>query len=330
MCLRTVACTVTLALAILMGPLAANAQPPVKVPRIGVIVTQGVPGPSCSLRYFVLGLQELGYVEGQTIIIEWRCAEGRDDSAREFAGELVQLGVDIIVTTSLAPSQAAKAATSTIPIIFGAGGDPVVGGLVASLARPGGNVTGVSNLADNAFFAKHLELIREAAPGVTRVALLLYRHSAFNATLSKPVEVAARSMGVDLQLVEVDGPDDFEAAFAAMTRQGVGALLVSFSPFLGAHSAQIADLAVKSRLPAIAGGRSFAEQGLLLSYSSSPADRWRRVASYVDRILKGAKPADLPVEMPMKYDLVINLKTARALGLTMPPTLLMLADEVIQ
>jgi putative ABC transport system substrate-binding protein len=312
-----------------MGPLAAMAQPPVKVPRIGVILTQGIPGPSCSLHYFVVGLQELGYVEGQTINIEWRCAEGRDDRAREFAGELVRLGVNIIVTSSLAPSQAAKAATSTIPIIFGGGGDPVAGGLVASLARPGGNVTGVSNLVDNAFFAKQLELLREVVPHVRRVALLLYRHSAFNADLSNPVVEAARTVGIDVQLVEVEGPHDFEAAFAAMTRQGVGAFLVSASPFLATYRAQIADLAVKNGLPAIA-SRSFAEHGLLMAYNSSPADRWRRVASYVDRILKGAKPADLPVEMPMKYELVINLKIAKALGLTIPQTLLILADEVIQ
>jgi putative ABC transport system substrate-binding protein len=289
-----------------------------------------VPRPSCSHHNFVRGLQELGYREGQNIIIEWRCAEGRDDRAREFAVELVQLGVDLLVTTSRAPSLAAKAATQTIPIVFGGGGDPVEAGLVASLARPGGNVTGVSTLMNHAFFAKQLELVREAVPGVTRMALLLYRHSEFNAVLSQPVEEAARSVGVDLQLVAVDGPHDFETVFSAMTRQGVGALLVSFSPFFPIYTAQLADLASKHRLPAIAPTRSFAEQGGLMSYSESGAERYRRMASHVDRILKGAKPADLPVELPMKYDLVINLKTAKALGLTIPPTLLFQATDVIR
>jgi putative ABC transport system substrate-binding protein len=322
--------TVVLALAIFVVPLAADAQPPVKVPRIGFLWTGGFPNPSCSHPDFVRGLHELGYVEGENIIIAWRCAEGMTDRARQFAGELVQLGVDVIVSVGLAGSQAAKAATSTIPIIFGGSGDPVVGGLVPSLARPGGNVTGVSNIPGHEFFATHLALLMEAVPGITRVALLLYALDPFHANRTPPVETAARASGVHLNLVEVEAPHDFEAAFSAMTRQGVNALLVSFTPFLGTHHAQIVDLAAKSRLPAIAGNRRFAEQGGLMSYGVRQADLWRRVASYLDRILKGAKPADLPVELPTTYELVINLKTAQALGLTIPPSLLFRADEVIR
>ena len=327
--LRALGLMLTLALGILVAPLSTEAQPASKLPRIGVIVTSGVP-PSCSIRPFLDALQALGYVEGQTINIAWRCAEGRDDRARALAVALVQLGVDLIVTTSRGPTEAAKAATSTIPIVFTAGGDPVAApALVASLAHPGGNVTGVSNLTDHAFFAKPLDLIREAVPGVTRMALLSSPPNPYRAIVDQPVEDAARAGGIELQRVEVEGPDDFEAAFAAMARQGVGALMVSFSVFT-VHYAQIADLAVKYRLPAIAGGRAFAEQGGLMAYGASQAERWRRVASFVERILKGAKPADLPVERPTKFELVINLKTAKALGITVPPSLLARADEMIE
>jgi putative ABC transport system substrate-binding protein len=274
-------------------------------------------------------LHELGYVEGQTIIIEWRCAEGRTELAHQFAGELVQLGVDVIVSGGRAASLAAKHGTSTIPIIFVGIGDPVPE-LVPSLAQPGANVTGVTNIPDAAFFAKHLELLREAVPDLTSVALLLVARDPFNASRIQPVETAARGAGMDLRLVEVEGPQDFEAAFAGMTRQGVGALLVSFTPFLITHHAQIADIAAKSRLPAIANNRQFAEWGGLMSYAASPGEGMRRAASYLDRILKGAKPADLPVELPTKFHLAINLKTAQALGLTIPSSLLLHADEVFR
>jgi putative ABC transport system substrate-binding protein len=311
-----------------MAPLAAEAQPPAKVPRIGFLATSGS-RQSCRNLNFLHGLHELGYVEGQTIIIEWRCAEGQTELARQFAGELVQLGVDVIVAGGRAASLAAKHGTSTIPIIFVGIGDPVPE-LVPSLARPGGNVTGVTNIPDAAFFAKHLDLLREAVPDLTRVALLLVARDPFNADRIQPVEAAARGAGIDLRPVEVEGPQDFEAAFAGMTRQGVGALLVSFTPFLITHHAQIADLAAKSRLPAIANNRQFAEWGGLMSYASSPGEGMRRAASYLDRILKGAKPADLPVELPTKFHLAINLKTAQALGLPIPPSLLFHADEVFR
>lgn len=329
MWLSSVAWTVTLTLAILAVPLAAAAQPPVKVLRIGFLRLTGQPPPSCSHSAFLRGLCELGYVEGQNIIIEWRCAEGQDEQAHQFARELVQLGVDIIVSANRVGSVAAKAATTTIPIIFVTGGDPVPE-LVPSLARPGGNVTGITNLPGWDFFAKHLELLIEATPGITRVALLLRAGGPFHAEMITPVERAARAVGVSLHPVEVAVPEGFEAAFAAMTRQGIGGILVSFDAQLSTHRAQIAELAAKRQLPAIADWREFAEQGGLMSYGPSYPDLFRRAATYVDKILKGAKPGDLPVEQPAKFTLIINLKTAKVLGITILPHLLVLADEVIQ
>jgi len=329
-CLSSIMLIVILTLGLFVGPLTVTAQSKVKVPRIGFLSTGGIPNPSCSQPNVLRGLHERGYVEGQTLSIAWQCAEGRTDRARQLADELAELGVDVIVSSGLAGALAAKAATSTAPIIFVGLGDPVVAGVVPSLARPGGNVTGVTNIPDHAFLATHLELLREAVPGITHVALLLYALNPFNARRITPVETAARTLGVHLHLVEIEAPNDFEAAVSAMTRQGVDGLLVSFTPFLSAHRGQIADLAAKSRLPAIASNRSFAEQGGLMPYGVIQADLWRRVATYLDRVLKGAKPADLPVELPTTYELVINLKTAQALGLTIPPSLLFQADEVIR
>ena len=326
--LSAVACAVSLALAILTVSLLAAAQPQVKVPQIGFLATAGQ-RLSCSSPGFLRALHELGYVEGRNILIVWRCAEGKTDQLHQFAGELVQRGVDVVVSGGRAGTVALKDATSTIPIVFWGGGDPVPE-IVPNLARPGGNVTGAANIPGWGFFAKHLELLLEAVPSVTRVALLLVARDPFNAERTQPVETAARARGVHLHLAEVEGPHDFEQAFVAMTRQGVDALLVSFTPLFATHSAQLGELAAKHRLPAIFVSRAFAVQGGLLSYDSSPAELWRRVASYVDRILKGAKPANLPVELPTKYELVINLKTAQALGITIPPTLLLLADEVIK
>jgi putative ABC transport system substrate-binding protein len=322
-----VGCFVTLTLTLLAAPLAPQAQLPEKVPRIGFLTYGGIR--SCSNDGFVRGLCELGYVEGQNLRIEWRCAGYNDERARHFAGELVRLGVDVIVANFLKAAVPAKAATTTIPIVFIAGGDPVATGLVASLALPGGNVTGVSNLPGFDFFATHLELLMAAVPGVTRVALLLSAGEV-NVGRITPVERAARAVGVHLHPVEVAVPDGLEAAFATMTRQDVGGLLVGFDAQLALHRAQIVELAAKSRLPVIAEGREFAAQGGLMSYGADRPAMYRRVANHVDKILKGAKPGDLPVEQPQQFQLVINLKTAKALGLTMPPSLLVRADEVIQ
>jgi putative tryptophan/tyrosine transport system substrate-binding protein len=278
---------------------------------------------------FLRALRELGYVEGQNIRIEWRCAELNDERARQFAGELVQLRVDVIVAKTRIAALSTKAATTTIPIVFIIGGDPVPE-LVPSLARPGGNLAGVTNITSYEFFAKHLELPMGVVPGLSRVALLLSAEDVYNPVRVTPVERAAQAMGVYLHPEEVAVPDGLEAAFSAMTRQGVGGLLVGFDATLDPHRAQIAELAAKSRLPAIAERREFAEQGGLMSYSAERADMVRRAATYVDKILKGAKPADLPVEQPTKFQLVINLRTAQTLGLTLPPTLLFQADELIR
>jgi putative ABC transport system substrate-binding protein len=267
-------------------------------------------------------------VEGQNVLIEWRCAAFNDERARQFAGELVQLGVDVIVADTRMAALPTKAAT-TIPIVFIAGGDPVPE-LVPSLARQGGNVTGVANITGWEFFAKHLELLMAAVPGVTRVALLLSAGDAYNAERITPVERAARAVGVHLHPVEVTVPDGLEAAFSVMTRQGVGGLLVGFDLQLDRYRAQIAELAAKSRLPTLGEQRDFAELGGLMSYGAERADMVRRAATQVAKILKGAKPGDLPVEQPMTFKLIINLKTAKALGITIHPSLLVLADEVLQ
>jgi putative ABC transport system substrate-binding protein len=323
---RTVGCIVTLTLSLLVALLVAEAQPTSKVPRIGFLANAGQRLP-CSDPGFLEALHALGYVEGRTIMIEWRCPGEKTEQVHQFAHELVQLGVDVIVSSARAGTLALKDMTHTIPIVFHGNGEPVPA-IVPNLAHPDGNVTGVANISGWEYFAKQLELLREAVPGMTRVALLLVEGDPFNADRITPVETAARAVGVQVHRVEVAGSDDYEGAFAAMARQGVEGLLVSFTPLFGTHSAQLGALAAKYRLPAIFEPRAFAVQGGLLSHY--PVDLWRPVASYVDRILKGAKPADLPVQLPTKYKLVINLKTAQALGITLPPTLLIQADEVIR
>ena len=326
---RCIGLLVTLTLTILVVPLAVDAQLPGKVPSIGFLSTGGL-RQSCSSPVFLHALRERGYVDGRTIRITWRCAEGRTDWPRQFAEELVQLEVDVIISDGLAGSHAVKVATQTIPIIFTGVGDPVAGDLVPSLTQLSGNLTGVTNIPDHAFFATHLALLREAVPDLTRVALLLYADDPFRTNKLPPVELAAKAVGIDLHLVDVATPDGFEAAFAAMRRQGVGGLLVSFTPFLTTHRTQIAALAAKHRLPAIAHNRPFAEHGGLMAYGWGRAELWRGVVSYLDRILHGAKPADLPVQRPTTFELIINLKAAEALGLTIPPTLLFQATEVIR
>jgi putative ABC transport system substrate-binding protein len=317
----------------LMALLAAEAQQPTKLPRIGVLRSVGV-SPCLPDRQLDRGLRELGYVEGQNIIIEWRCAEGKPERQRELAVELVQLPVDILVAGAADGPLAAKQATSTIPIVFVVNADPVAHGLVASLARPGGNVTGVAAVTGPEFHGKRLQLLLDAVPGVTRVAAL--RHASYaravpaRALEHKAVEDAARSLGVHLQVLEVETADDLEGAFAAMMREGAQALFVFPATFFGTHNTRLLELAARHRLPGIYQWRSFVEAGGLMSYNSSFDALWQHAAVLVDKILKGAKPADLPVEQPMKFELVINLKTAKALGLTIPPTLLFQADEVIR
>jgi ABC-type uncharacterized transport system substrate-binding protein len=323
---------VTLAFALLVGPLVSEAQPPKAIPRIGVLAVEG-PSPAGELDALQQGLRELGYVEGQHLTIEWRFTEGRDERARDLATELVQLGVDVMVASGTAAALAAQQATRTIPIVFTRIADPVARGLVASIARPGGNLTGIGEFAGVDMNAKRLELLLQAVPGVTQVAVLRYKSPALAELPRSSVAVlqeAARTVGVAVQLLHVHAPDDLEGAFAAMTRERAQALLVVPAPLFMVHQPRLLRLVAESRLPAIFWRSYFAEAGALMAYGSNARDEYRHAATYVDKILKGAKPADLPVEQPTTFELVINLKTAQALGLTIPPTLLFQADEVIR
>ena len=321
----------TLTGSLLAAPLAAEAQQTGKVYRIGYLSASSSTTGRTVIEAFRQGLRELGWVEGQNIVIDYRFAEGQYDRLPALAAELVRLKADVIVVSPTQPAVAAKNATGTIPIVMiGAGADPVGQGLVASLARPGGNVTGLSYGVGQEIFGKQLALLKEAVPKVRRVAVLWNPAvSAIVAAIGE-VKVAARSLGMQLQVLEARGPNDFDGAFAAMVKERAGALLVLVDPMFSFHRTRLADLAVKSRLPAVYTNRQPVEAGGLMSYGPSFSDLWRRAAGYVDKILKGAKPADLPVEQPTKFELVINLKTAKALGLTIPPSLLVRADEVIQ
>src|SRR5438874_2278071 len=314
-----------------ISPLAARAQQQAgKEPRIGFLSLTSPSDRPPLLDAFRQRLRELGRVEGQNIVIDYRYAEGRVDRLPDLAAELVRLKVDVIVSMGTQGATAAKNATETIPIVMIAVRDPVGIGLIASLARPGGNVTGVSGYAGLGIVAKQLELLKETVPKIRRVAILSNPTNAYHQLAIREVTVAARSLGVQLQLLEARGPNEFDGAFAAMAKERVGALLVLSDAMLSSHRTRLADLAARSRLPAAFGVRDDVEAGGLMSYGPSILDSYRQAATYVDKILKGAKPADLPVEQPMKFELVLNLKTAEALGLTIPPTLLFQADEVIR
>jgi len=313
-----------------VAPFAADAQRLTTVHRIGWLGGGSPPtGPNPSLEAFRQGLRDLGYVEGQNLVIEYRYAEGKFERFPALAAELVRLPVDVIVTGGVNAARAAQQATRTIPIVLAAGGDPVGLGLVASLARPGGNLTGLS-LMGSELEGKRLELLKEAVPTVSRVAVLVNPSNSNTVLQWKEMEGAAQSLGMQLHALEVRSADELERAFATATREGAGALMV-FRDFLtGTLRAQIIHLAAKGRLPVMSEEREFVDAGGLMSYSPSLADLNRRAAGYVDKILKGTKPADLPVEQPIKFELVINLKTAEALGLTIPPVVLFQADEVIK
>jgi putative ABC transport system substrate-binding protein len=301
-----------------------------KVPRIGYLRATSPSDRPPPLDAFRQRLGELGWVEGQNIVIDYRFAEDRLDRLPDLAAELVRLKVDIIVSTGTQGVTAAKNATETIPIVMIGVRDPVGTGLIASLARPGGNVTGVSGGAGLEIVAKQLELLKETGPNIRRVAILSNPANAYHQLAISEVNVAARSLGVQLQLLEARGPNEFDGAFAAMVKERVGALLVLSDAVFNSHRTRLADLAARSRLPAAYGVRGSVEAGGLMSYGPSFLDFYRRSAAYVDKILKSAKPADLPVEQPTKFALVINLSTAKALGLEVPPTLLARADEVIE
>jgi putative ABC transport system substrate-binding protein len=321
---------VSILAAFLAGSLTADAQLTGKVHRIGYL-SSGSPTAARHLREaFRQGLRELGWVEGQNIVIEYRTAEARSDRLTDLAAELVRLKADIILAAATPDAVAAKSATGTIPIVMIGVSDPVGTGLIASLARPGGNVTGLSITAGLDIYGKGLELLQEIVPNVRRVAILSNPANPFHARVIQTVKGAAPSMGVRLQLLEARGPNEFDGAFAAMARERAGALLVVSDVLFFLHRARLADLAARSRLPAAYHVREHVEAGGLMSYGPSTSDHWRRAATYVDKILKGAKPADLPVAQPTTFELVINLKTAKALGLAIPSSLLVRADQVIE
>jgi putative ABC transport system substrate-binding protein len=327
-----VGCIVPLILSLLVVPLAtAAAQPTKKVPRVGYLSPGSSSDPARLRRFeaFRQGLRELGYVEGQSIAIESRWAEGTYDRFPALAADLVRLKVDIIVAVATRASQAAQQATRTIPIVMSVVIDPLGTGLVASLARPGGNVTGLSMMAPD-LVGKQLEMLKEVVPKVSRVALLWNPANPASASQLREAEAAARALGVRLQTLEARAPQEIDSAFVAMTRERAGALVVLADAVFVNQGRQIAELAAERHLPAVYPQREFAEAGGLLVYSSNPLDLERRAAVYVDKILKGAKPGDLPVEQPTTFQLVINLKAAQALDLTIPPTLLFQADEVIR
>jgi putative ABC transport system substrate-binding protein len=301
-----------------------------KVPRIGFLSLTSPSDRPPLLDAFRQGLRELGWVEAQNIVIDYRYAEGRVDRLPDLAAELVRLKVDLMLSWGTQGVTAARNATETIPIVMIAVRDPVGIGLIASLARPGGNVTGVSGYAGLEIVAKQLELLKETVPKIRRVALLSNPTNAYHQLAIREVNLQAQSLGVLLQLLEAQGPNEFDGAFAAMAKERVGALLVLSDAMLNSHATRLADLAARSRLPAAYGVRESVEAGGLMSYGPSFLDLFRRSAGFVDKILKGAKPADLPVEQPTKFELVINLKAAKAIGLEVPPLLIARADELIE
>jgi putative ABC transport system substrate-binding protein len=323
--------TIPLLLGGLFSPLATGAQPAAKVYRIGLLGSRPPTSPEASHLWagFFQGLRELGYVEGQNILIEGRFYGDQNERLPALAAELVQLKVDVIVTQGAPAPETAQRATSTIPIVMAVHQDPVGSGLVASLARPGRNVTGLSVLAAG-LVGKRLQLLTEAIPGISRVAVLSNPTMPTVALELREAQVAARSLTVQLQVLEARTAGDFASAFSVMTKSRAGALIVLSGGMFFNERTRIVELATQSRLPAIYTGKEYVEAGGLMAYGPNTRENFRRAATYVDKILKGAKPGDLPIEQPNKFDLVINLKTAKALGLRIPPSLLARADQVIQ
>jgi putative ABC transport system substrate-binding protein len=320
---------------IVAGLLAASsqaaAQPPTKIPRIGYLVLSPLTEtPSPERAAFVAGLRELGWIEGKTVVIEYRSAKSNPELLEDLAEELVRAKVDVIVTAGgAAAPRAVRQATSTIPVVMAASGDPVAVGLVGSLARPGGNVTGVSLMAPE-LGPKRLELLKEVAPRVSRLAAV-WNPTFRDAEIElRATQAAARALGVRLTPVEVRNADDLARAFSMLETERPDALTVFFDPLTSGYRELVADFAKKHRLPTVFGAKEFAQAGGLMSYAPNVADGFRRAAAYVDKILRGARPGDLPIEQPTKFELVVNLKTARVLGLAIPPSVLLRADEVIR
>jgi len=321
------ALVVALVLSSIAAPLAVDAQRPEKLHRIGMLERTSTAINAANLEGFRQGLRELGYVEGKSFVIEYRSADGRDERFPSLAAELVRLKVDLILTRGTSAALAAKNATGTIPVVITGVGDPVGQGVVASLARPGANVTGLSTLVTE-IYAKRVGLLKELVPGAVRLAALINMSNPASPPQWKEVERATRSLGLQAQLLDVRNPEDLGPAFDGAIRQRADALVVGLETLTQANQRVIVDLAAKHRLPAIYASMEFA--GGLVVYGVNYPDQYRHAASFADRIFKGAKPADLPVEQPTKFELVINTRTAKALGLTIPPSLLLRADQVIQ
>jgi putative ABC transport system substrate-binding protein len=309
----------------------AEAQEPKKVPRIGYLSTNGNPSrPPPFVEAFRHGLRELGYVEGKNILVEYRYAEGKLERVPRLVTELAQLNVDALVVGTQTAIRAAKQATKTIPIIMVNNSDPVATGLIESLAHPGGNITGLSTLGRD-LGGKRLELLKEVVPEITCVGVLWHAEGATAALALREYQAAAPALKIELQSLELRGASpDLDAAFKAAAEGRVNALITDRAPVFNRYAKRIADLAIKNRLPSMYAGSEYVEAGGLVSYATNTADQYRRAASYVDSILKGAKPGDLPVEQPTKFELVINLKTAKRIGLTIPPNVLARADKVIK
>ena len=316
------------AVLLLGSPLGTEAQPAARVYRIGILLATISPNPN--LDAFLQEMRDLGYVEGRNVIIEYRSTDpDKLDRLPGLAADLVSRKVDIIFALATGPALAAKNDTKTIPIVFANANDPVNTGLVASLGRPGGNLTGLTNTGPD-LSSKRLQLLKEVLPETSHIALLWNASNPLVARQIPETELAARALKVQLHVVAIRGPNDFERAFSAIAKVRAGGLVVIQDVLTGAHRERIVALATKNRLPMISEFRNFAVAGALLTYGPSGPDAGRRAAYFVDKILKGAKPADLPVEQPTKYELVINRKTAKTLGLTIPPTLLLQANEVIE
>ena len=320
----------SLAGGLLAAPRASEAQQPAKIARLGILGAGSAAG--VRLEAFIQGLRDLGYVEGRNLVIEYRNHEGKEERLPALAAELVALKVDVILAVSTLPALAAMKVTRTLPIVFAAAAEPVTSGLVTSLARPGGNVTGMSAVAPE-LVGKCLELLKQTVPGVTRGVILWQPGAPDERTdkdMLKEAEVASRALGVRLQAVKARRPEDLERAFSDVTKARAGALIVLTSVMFINERRRLVGLAAKNRLPTVYPQRDFVDVGGLMSYGPNGPDLFRRAATLVDKILKGAKPADLPVEQPTKFELVINLKTAKALGLTIPQSVLLRADQVIE
>jgi putative ABC transport system substrate-binding protein len=319
-----------LVLALMLAPLAVEAQQSGRIPRIGYLSSGSVASDEARFAAFRQGLQELGYVEGKSIVIQQRYAAGQPERLPQLAEELVRLQVDVLVVYGGAQGVfIAKKATSSIPIVFTVVADPVGEGVVASLARPGGNVTGLSDLHAD-LITKRLQLFKELVPSASRIAVLSNSANPGHSRQLKDIAAAAPAFGLTLLSLPIAGADEIDRAFMAMREQRTDGLLILGDPILGAQRGRIAGLAAKSRLPAVFTTREAAEAGGLMSYGTVFPELWRRAATYVHKILKGAKPADLPVEQPTKFELVINLRTAKAVGLTIPSSLLQRADHIIE